>query len=95
MPTATIPLQLNLQILGRITVSYIYHTSLFIDEQDLDFTFQHALNAQYFSTRGCANGNLLRRRLSTSKYKSVQVPHAPCPSRVLNGENLTSLLRTG
>ncbi|MDF5736720.1 hypothetical protein [Nostoc sp. S13] len=35
MPTATIPLQLNLQILGRITVSYIYHTLLFIDEQDL------------------------------------------------------------
>ncbi|MEH1788937.1 MAG: hypothetical protein V7L23_25985 [Nostoc sp.] len=35
MPTAAVPLQLNLQILGRITVPYIYHTSLFIDEQDL------------------------------------------------------------
>ncbi|MEH2373278.1 hypothetical protein [Nostoc sp.] len=35
MPTASVPLQLNLHILGRITVSYIYHTSLFIDEQDL------------------------------------------------------------
>ncbi|MEH1854555.1 MAG: hypothetical protein V7L11_23450 [Nostoc sp.] len=35
MPTTTVPLQLNLQILGRITVPYIYHTSLFIDEQEL------------------------------------------------------------
>ncbi|MHC5856009.1 hypothetical protein [Nostoc sp.] len=35
MPTTAVPLQLNLQILGRITVPYIYHTSLFIDEQEL------------------------------------------------------------
>ncbi|MEH2456635.1 hypothetical protein [Nostoc sp.] len=35
MPTASVPLQLNLQFLARFTVSYIYHTSLFIEEQDL------------------------------------------------------------